>query len=327
MYPTVEGQVINLDNFDEHRAKFEEKADVETPYQSRRYKIDKPDVNGNRWVFPLVLLLIVFVASGAIWFLGSRNMIGLPGWFESIFTFEEENVQITMPEALFAGQNLEEASARAVEEQGVIEVIPGVDDTLIYTMTAEVRSNLLIEAENQLKDKLAAINDQAEHPEIVSISSDSSYKDFYLVVALDRENRALVTASELFMLAVYYHYLNDADPVREVSVIVEDIESGDTVERLVYPDDLNRAAAIIEDPAALVEEPAAPQPGDKVVVRTGPDNLNLRNGPEITYLIIDILSSGTVLEVTGSEGLWLEVITPEGMEGWVHGDFVELYDD
>ncbi len=316
-----------MDNFDEHRAKVEEKADDETSYQSRRYKIDKPDVKDNRWVFPLVLLLIVFVVAGAIWFLGSRNMNRLPGWFEDFLTFEEETVQVTLPEALFAGQGLEEVSARAVDEQGVKEVVHGEDGTLIYTMTAEVRSSLLMETENNLKDKLAAINDQIEHPEVVSISFDSAYEDFYLVVNLERSNRALVTASELFVLAVFYQYLNDADPVREVSVTVEDTESGDIVERLVYPDDLNRAAAIIEDPAALVEEPTTPQPGDRVVVKTGPDNLNLRNGPEITYLIIDILSSGTVLEVTDSEGVWLEVITPEGMEGWVHGNFVELYDD
>jgi len=64
-----------------------------------------------------------------------------------------------------------------------------------------------------------------------------------------------------------------------------------------------------------------------VIVTTGPDNLNLRNGPEITYLIIDVLSSGTVLEVIGVEGVWLEVITPDQKEGWVHGDFVEFYDE
>ncbi len=316
-----------MDDFDKHREKFEEKAENETPYQSRRYRMDELDVKGNRWTLPLVLFLILLVGAGAAWFLGSRNLIGMPGWVEGFFAPAEKTLQVALPKALFAGQDLEEVTARALEEQGVKEIADGEDNTRIYTMTDEIRSSLLVEAESNLENKLADINDQSVHPEVVSISSDGAYKDFYLVASLDSDNRALVTASKLFMLAVYYHYINTEDLVREVTVAVEDTESGDVNERLVYPGGLNRAAEIIEDPTILVEEPTTPQPGDRVVVSTGPDNLNLRNGPEITYLIIDILNSGTVLEVTGSEGVWLEVITPEGTEGWVHGDFVEPYDD
>lgn len=314
-----------MDDFDKHREKFEKNVDNETPYQSRKYRMGELDSKGNRWVLPFVLILLLLVGAGAAWFLGSRNLIGLPGWMESIFTSEEERVGIAMPEEVFAGQNLEEIIVRAVEEQGVQEVTRGEGNTLVYTMTDRVRSGLLAEAESNLEDKLAGINDQTEHPEVVSVSSDGAYKDFYLVADQGQANRALVTASRLFMLAVYYQYINAEDIVRGVTVAVEDTESGDVIERLVYPGDLSRAAEIIEDPTILVEEETAPQPGDKVVVTTGPDNLNLRNGPEITYLIIDILSSGTVLEIKGSEGYWLEVITPEGTEGWVHGDFVEPY--
>ncbi len=316
-----------MDDFDKHRERFEDKAESEIPYQPRKYRMAELDIKGNRWVFPLILVLILLIGAGTVWFLGSRNLIAMPGWVKGFFTPAEETLQVALPEVLFAGQDLEEVTARAVEEQGVKEVAHGEDNTLIYTMTDEVRSSLLVEAESNLENKLAEINDQVEHPEVVSISSDGAYKDFYLVATQGQVNRALVTASKVFMLAVYYQYINTEDLVREVTVAVEDTESGDVIERLLYPGDLDRAAEIIEDPTVLVDEPTTPQPGDKVVVSTGPDNLNLRNGPEITYLIIDILSSGTVLEVMGSEGVWLEVITPDGSEGWVHGDFVEPYDE
>ncbi len=316
-----------MDDFDKHREKFEEKADNKTPYQSRKYKMDVLDEKGNRWVLPIVLFLLVIAGAGAIWFLNSRNLISMPGWVEGFFTPEEERVVIRLPEALFPGQDFAEISARAIEEQGVENVSQDEDGNLIYSMSPEAKERLLEETDSKLQETLSAINDRQEHPEIIRISYDSSYNNFYLVASQGQKNRAQFTASELFMLAVYYQYINTEELVREVSMQIEDSETGDILEQFEYPDDLNRVATIIVTPPDFVEEPTTPQPGDEVIVSTGPDNLNLRNGPEITYLIIDILSSGTVLEVTGSEGDWLEVITPEGTEGWVHGDFVELYND
>lgn len=316
-----------MDDFDKHRERFEEKADNETPYQSRKYRMDELDVKGNRWALPLVLFLILLVGAGSIWFLNSRNLISMPGWVEGFFTPEEERIVIRLPEALFPGQDFAEISARAIEEQGVENVSQDEDGNLIYSMSPEAKERLLEETDSKLQETLSAINDRQEHPEIIRISYDSSYNNFYLVASQGQKNRALFTASELFMLAVYYQYINTEELVREVSMQIEDSETGDTLEQFEYPDDLNRVATIIVAPPDFAEEPTTPQPGDEVIVSTGPDNLNLRNGPEITYLIIDILSSGTVLEVTGSEGDWLEVITPEGTEGWVHGDFVELYND
>ncbi len=54
--------------------------------------------------------------------------------------------------------------------------------------------------------------------------------------------------------------------------------------------------------------------------------LHLRSGPSTDHDILDRLVRGTVLEVVGSEGKWLEVITPNDKEGWVHGDYVRLID-
>ncbi|GEM_PF-498538 len=54
--------------------------------------------------------------------------------------------------------------------------------------------------------------------------------------------------------------------------------------------------------------------------------LNLRSGPSTDYEVLDRLVRGTVLEVTANEGIWLEVITPDDKEGWVHGDYVRPVD-
>ncbi len=317
-----------MEDYNEHSSEFETGEDNKTPYQPRSYKNTKGAGKKKSVTRLLALLLIALLGIGIFWYFSDSRGLGLPVWLSESFAPEEEAVQIELPEALFAGKDVEEFTAWAVEEQGVGEITRSDEGSLIITMTAEVRGSLLEEAENNLENIITALNDEEQHPHIVDISYDGAYNNFYLVVNLEQtqSNRVLFAASELFMQAVYYQYIAAAaDPVREVSISIEDIDTGSVTEQLAYPGDLNRVAAILEDPEALIEVPTTPQPGDKVIVRTGPDNLNLRDGPEITYLIIDILSSGTVLEVTGTEGVWLKVITPEGLEGWVHGDFVEIY--
>jgi len=317
-----------VEDYNEHSSEFETGEDNKTPYQPRSYKNTKRAGKKKIVTRLLTLLLIALLGIGIFWYFSGSRELALPGWLSGSFAPEEEAVQIELPEALFAGRDVEEFTAWAVDEQGIGEITRDDEGALILTMTAEVRGSLLEEAENNLENIISNLSGVEQHPYIVDISYDGAYNNFYLVVnfELAQSNRVLFAASELFMQAVYYQYIAAAaDPVREVSISIEDIETGSVTEQLAYPDDLNRVAALMEDPEALIEVPTTPQPGDKVIVRTGPDNLNLRDGPEITYLIIDILSSGTVLEVIDTDDVWLKVITPEGLEGWVHGDFVEIY--
>lgn len=71
-----------------------------------------------------------------------------------------------------------------------------------------------------------------------------------------------------------------------------------------------------EPASGIVESPAE----RKVAVSV--DVLRLRDGPGTEFAIIDRLIMGTVLKVTGNRDEWLKVITPEGKNGWVHGDYV-----
>jgi len=294
-----------------------------------RYSFDEEPEEKTRWWIPLTIALILIAGIGTFWFLNSRSPFG---WFQSIrerLDLVEQEVQVTLPEDLFAGQDIEAVTARALEEKGVDEIVTSEDGSLIYMMSPAVRDNLLQEAANDLEDQLATFEDGNQYPYIVEISHDDSFETFSLVVDLEEDelDAALSAASELFVASVYYqHFKVGQDAVPGVVVTIEDSEAA-TLDKLAYPGDLNRAAAVLERPEMTFERPRLPAAGDRVIVTTGPDNLNLRNGPEITYLIIDVLSSGTVLEVIGVEGVWLEVITPDQKEGWVHGDFVEFYDE
>ena len=52
------------------------------------------------------------------------------------------------------------------------------------------------------------------------------------------------------------------------------------------------------------------------------DILRLRGGPGTEFEILDRLTRGTVLNVLSANGIWLQVTTPGGKEGWVHGNYV-----
>lgn len=317
-----------MENFDEPRSKNRENPERETQYVQKRFKPDKQAGKKKRWLIPLALLLIIIVAISIFAFIDSRIEIGVFQQLRELLALGEQQVEVTLPLALFSfeDKDIKEITTRALEEQGVDEVVQSDDQVLIYKMSPEVKDKLLGEAKNDLEEKITALKDNRQYPYLVDISYDNSYQDFYLVIDHEQKDRALFAAAKLFVLAVYYHNFYAAeDAVQEVSISIEDTETGDIQENLVSPDDLNRVATILERPEEWEEAPKTPQAGSQVIVSTGPDNLNLRDGPEITYLIIDILSSETILDVIGKDGDWLEVITPDGKEGWVHGDYVKIY--
>lgn len=304
------------------RFEFEESMDNESSYRLRKDRIDKGPGKKKRWVLPLALLLILVAVLSVFWYLG-----GLSGLSGVLFAPGMQTVTIRLPEALLAENNIEETMAAVAEEAGAAEVAEDEDGTLIYTLSVEARDSLLEKVKSNLEQKIIALRDERQYPYLVEIRHDSAYRDFYLVIDREHEKyeHVLFTVSELFMLASFYQQIGPAaDPAPEVIITLEDAESGDVLEQLAYPNDLAWMAEILVNTKAPFEAPAVPQAGDQVIVITGSDNLNLRNGPEITYLIIDILRSGTILEVTGTEGAWLKVITPDGKEGWVHGGFVEI---
>ncbi len=65
---------------------------------------------------------------------------------------------------------------------------------------------------------------------------------------------------------------------------------------------------------------------DKRHVAVDVSVLHFRGGPSTDDEILERLTLGTVLKVTANQSEWLKVITPEGKNGWVHGDYVREVD-
>ena len=317
-----------MDDYDNPQSDKRNKKDFIRPVYQQRRRPDEAEDEKRRWPVPLAIVLFIIIGIGALGFFISRSEIGMFQSLKGLFSPAEEVVQIEIPLALFAGQDLDQVTSAAIDDYGVDEIIPVEGDILVYNMSPDVHEQLVEKSRQNIEDKLAALEDSSQYPAVVDISYDSSYKDFYFAADEGQHQPAIKAAAELYVLAVYHQYLITAEgDVEEIFILVEEVNGEGDREMLVYPGDLERAAAILESPDEPVTTPRGPAAGDKVIVDTGPDNLNLRDGPDITYLITDILSSGTVLEVIGVEGVWLEVITPDQKEGWVHGDFVEPYSE
>jgi hypothetical protein len=311
-----------MEDFNKPHSKDESSLESSGSYRLRKGNSREDDKVIKWWVLPLVLLLLLASGLGVVWYLGS-----FPILLGNFFTPREQTATLALPEALIEEANNKRALTEALGEESIAGATQGVEGILTYELTVEAKGRLLEEAEFNLSERVAALQNMRHHPYIYDLSHNNAYRELCLIV--DREilqyEQILVSAAELYILAAFYRHIDaGADSTPELVIILEDAANGNTLGQLVYPDDLARVTEILISAEAPAAAPTTPQPGDQVIVTTGADNLNLRSGPEITYLIIDILSSGTILEVTGVEGSWLQVVTPQGKEGWVHGGYVEI---
>ncbi len=106
------------------------------------------------------------------------------------------------------------------------------------------------------------------------------------------------------------------EPIEPEEVVKPELEET-VIEEEAEPEEI----ADDEPEEEVIEE----EPEIKAVVNV--DVLRLRSGPSTDHEILDRLSHGTVLKVTGREGEWLEVITSRSREGWVHGDYISKPED
>ncbi len=311
-------------DYDEPLSEFETSEEANNLYQLRGSKFDNGPRKKKRWIIPFILIFLLIAGAGVFWYIGGFSRVA--GLF---FTQQEQSVKVRLPEALVSNVSNFEALALAVNSELTGETTEDESGYLTYILSIDAAKRLNEIAKANLEEKVESLKEVQRYSYLFDIGYDDTYRDFIMLIdhEQDQYDQALLAASELYMLAAFYQQTKvDLNVYPEVLITIVEAGSRNVLEELVYPADIARVAEIIVIAEAPIEAPATPQAGDKVIVSTGPDNLNLRSGPEITYLIIGILNSGTVLEVIGVEGVWLEVKTPEGREGWVHGGFVDLID-
>ena len=130
---------------------------------------------------------------------------------------------------------------------------------------------------------------------------------------------------------------------KEIFLIIKCILAGLAVLNLILlfgfeyglPDVLARenAAAVATTSAAAVastEAPTAPEPEpepepQKVMGRvTSNSPLRVRSGPGTEHDQLGSVKPGEEVEILGGENNWYHIVTEEGLEGYVSGDYIEI---
>jgi uncharacterized protein YgiM (DUF1202 family) len=90
---------------------------------------------------------------------------------------------------------------------------------------------------------------------------------------------------------------------------------------LEEPEEITESEPPLEEQQSEIE----PETDQEPTVIVNVEVLRLRSGPSTDHDILDRLMLGTLLQVIGSDNKWIQVITPDGKEGWVHGDYVYTF--
>lgn len=91
---------------------------------------------------------------------------------------------------------------------------------------------------------------------------------------------------------------------------------------------IGETVPMTEPAPPLPPQPAAPLPvpaGAKGVVNA-PSTLNVRREPNVNSERIGGLPNGTRIEIIGAQAPWLQMRSPAGHVGWVHGTYVDIVD-
>ena len=73
--------------------------------------------------------------------------------------------------------------------------------------------------------------------------------------------------------------------------------------------------------------PVTPTPTPAPVKSTVIVGANMRTGPGLEFDILDVLSQGTIVTLNGKRGQWYRVITPNGNNGWMAGEVLNVTPD
>lgn len=147
-------------------------------------------------------------------------------------------VDITFPASFFEGTDMSTFDTDAyVKEQNFLAARINEDGSMVVTMTKGRHKELLDETSANLDVNFASFVEAEDTPYIKEISHND---DFTMVtVKVDRaayENAFDITPFAIGMSVAFYQMLLDME--YHVEVVMIDIDTGDTITTVIYPDAL-----------------------------------------------------------------------------------------
>ncbi|AUD13073.1 MULTISPECIES: hypothetical protein [unclassified Planococcus (in: firmicutes)] len=148
------------------------------------------------------------------------------------------NVEVTIPSSFFEGEDPEQVAANVDNAE---EAIVNEDGSITYKMSKAQHEEMMEEVATSVEEATATITESGDYPSIQAIETSDNYDHF--IVQVDREayensfdGFATMT---LGVVGSLYQLFNGEDPDSyEVTIEMEDVESGEVFNTITYPEAL-----------------------------------------------------------------------------------------
>lgn len=152
------------------------------------------------------------------------------------------SVEITLPATMFEGQDADEVISDA-KEDGVNEVISNDDGSFTFKMSKAKHKELLEEMKVSVLEGIEETKSSEDFASIEDVTSNKDFTEFTMVVDKEKFENSFdgFAAMGLAISGLYYQTFNGVkeDKVK-ATIIIKDKTSGETIDTIVYPDDLNQ---------------------------------------------------------------------------------------
>ncbi|MCK0472827.1 hypothetical protein [Halalkalibacter sp. APA_J-10(15)] len=153
---------------------------------------------------------------------------------------QEANVEVTIPATFLESEDLESAIEEA-KADGIEEIEENEDGSLTYIMSKSTHDELMEEIEASLQESIEEMKTSEDFVSIADVSANSSFSEFTVVVDQEMFENSFDGFAILGLAigGLYYQLFDGVDPEQyEVTVQLEDEQSGEVFDTIAFPDAL-----------------------------------------------------------------------------------------
>ena len=146
------------------------------------------------------------------------------------------NVEVTLPAAMFEGEDLDSSIAEA-EKEG-IKVTRNDDGSVTYKMSKGRHKEMMKEMETELQKTIEDTKNGEDYPSVKEVSHNKDYSEFTLEVEREAYENSFdgFAVFGLGLSGMFYQLFNGVDPEKyEVKILVKDTSTGEVFDEIVYP--------------------------------------------------------------------------------------------
>lgn len=150
------------------------------------------------------------------------------------------NVEVTLPKDFFEDENVDEMIAQA-KENGVKEATKNDDGSITYKMSKSDYKEMMKEVDKSALEYIDELKSGEDFPSIKEVTHNKKFSEYTLVVDQEAFENSFdgFAALGLGMTGLYHQvFAGTSAEKAKVTISVENADTGEIFDTIVYPDDL-----------------------------------------------------------------------------------------